>query len=342
MLEIYAGLMRLLGSKDLLPGGFGLKYRCTHDIFMVTIEADNILSSVLHIDFIGGIMKKAWIAIILSIVLLLGACGAGLDISANATPTPTVVMPGGGDGKATSGPTGDETPEPTRSRSLYDPSIFVIEASGEWTQELEAGYVINYICELYLHKIDANDNRAVAGSYEGCFWMNMTSDTSEYIDNMFGDLPIDISFDVGGEAVADNLAISLNTTDDKAWVDYSIPGTDGNPLPLTRDTPVGKGSFVAVAKNVYLEAHASGAQGEKVDYSDASSDDLVDVNYVIHVQPDDMESGGSREVVIYIWGDGWSVTLNGTMRRLSGYPEDVSDYLNSSDYTDSAWSHFQE
>lgn len=105
--------------------------------------------------------------------------------------------------------------------------------------------------------------------------------------------------------------------------------------------PVGKGSFVAVAKNVYLEAHARGAQGETADYSGAGEEDLVDVNYVIHVQPDAAESDSQREVIIELGGEGFRTTLNGVLRRLPGCPEDVSDHLNSSDYQDSAWRHLQ-
>ncbi len=309
-------------------------------------------------------MKKIIAAISLCLVLLLWGCGSQSDQPATSTPTlapsatlgaegqeqsnppegevtptptPAAVVPSA----PTSEPTDAPTVAPTATRSLYDPSIFVIEASGTWQTELAPGYYANNECELYLHKIDANDNRAVAGSYQGVFWMKTTLDAGEFIDDMLGDAPVDVSFDAGAEAVADNLALSLNTTDDKAWTDYSIPGEDGNPLPLSRDMPVGKGSFVAVAKNVYLEAHASGVQGESVDYSDAGEEDLVDVNYVIHVQPDAAESGGQREVIIELSGEGFCVTLNGVLRRLSGYPEDVSDYLNSSDYQDSAWRHLQ-
>jgi hypothetical protein len=46
--------------------------------------------------------------------------------------------------------------------------------------------------------------------------------------------------------------------------------------------------------------------------------------------------------VISLSGEGFSVTLDGTMRRIPGYPEDVSDYLNSQDYQNSAWKHLQE
>jgi hypothetical protein len=125
-------------------------------------------------------------------------------------------------------------------------------------------------------------------------------------------------------------------------VDYSIPGEDGNPLPLTQITPVAKGSFVTVAKNIYLEAKARGAQGEKVDYSTTEGNGTEsDVTYVIHVQPDSAEANGERTVVFYMTTNGKSVTVEGTMRRLPGYPEDVDKYLNSQEYHDNAFKHME-
>jgi len=37
-----------------------------------------------------------------------------------------------------------------------------------------------------------------------------------------------------------------------------------------------------------------------------------------------------------------SITMNGTMRRLPGYREDVSDYLNSKEYQQAAQKHTSE
>ncbi len=290
-------------------------------------------------------MKKIFVIIILCLILLLGACsGAPADNNASATPTPTPSsLPIGAPDQPQSSDAPAPSAAPAQSKSkLYDPSIFIIEASGEWQDEIAPKYYANYECDLYLHKIDANDNRAVAGSYQGVFWMKTTLDTSGYISDMLSDVPFDLSLDAGGEAVSDNLSISLNTTDDKAWTNYSILDEAGNSLPLTQDTPVGKGSFVVVSKSVYLEAHGKGAQGETVDYSNAGGGDLIDVNYVIHVEPDNMESSGQRKVVISLSGEGFNVTLNGTMRRIPGYPEDVSDYLNSQEYQSAAQGHLQE
>ncbi len=290
-------------------------------------------------------MKKMVFACFICVAMVLVACtdNALKEQAAVPAPTPTASPVSAGGANQTAAPTEPaNTPAATKSRSrLYDPSIFVIEASGSWQEELAPEYYANYECEIYLHKIDQNDNRQVKGSYEGIFWMNVKLDAVGFIKDMLGDVPADISFDAGGEAVCDNLAVFISAEDDKAWVNYTINGEDGQPLTLTQDTPVAKGSFVAVSKSVYLEAHASGAQGEKVDYSDASDGDLIDVNFVIHVQPDSMENGTERKVTINLSGEGWSKTIEGVMRRLPGYPEDVEKYYNSSAYQNSARRHLE-
>lgn len=294
-------------------------------------------------------MKRMLMILLMAALLFLSACGKNAAASPLAqapspTPSPTLDsgssnLPGG-----TSKPSqtdGAQTPAPTgeKKSDLYDPSIFIIQASGNWKDEIAKGYFANYECEIYLHKIDSNNNRVSSGSYQGFFWMNMELDTEEFIQDMLKDVPVEAQFNAGGEAICDNLGISLSTEDDKAWVDYSILDDNGNPLPLTRDTPVAKGSFVAVSKGVYLDAMARGAQGEKVDYQANSDGDTIDVNYVIHVQPDASESGNERKVVIHLSIDGTNVTLNGTMKRISGYPEDVLDYANSNQYQDSLQKH---
>ena len=244
-------------------------------------------------------MKRIVTVLLFCLIFLLSACSTSKE---EVTDTPLVDIPTATfeanlpvDLPTSKPPEPTQQPQATESKNKpYDPSIFIIEASGSWRDEIATGYFADYEVEIYLHKIDANDNRAVAGSYEGVFWMKTTLDTAEFAKNLLGDVPVELNFDAGGEAVSDNLAISLNTSDDKAWTDYSITGENGEALPLTQDTPVARGSFVAVAKTIYLEAHASGAQGEKVDYSSSEgSGDVIDVNYIIHVQPDSLESGGS-------------------------------------------------
>ena len=272
----------------------------------------------------------------LAVLLILTACGK--DAAApGATPTPTPVsaqktedpsLPGNG-GQNTAPPAETAPPKATddpRKSNLYDPSIFVIEASGTWQQELEKGYYANFEAEIYLDKVDSNNNRVVAGAYQGFCWINMTLDTTEFIDDMLKDVPMVLTFDAGGESICDNLGIYLSAEDDKAWVDYNILDADGKPLPLTRDTPVAKGSFVTVTKYVYLEAHGYDTQGMTLDYSDSGSSGEVDINYIIHVEPDAMESNAVRNAKIHLFGEGFSTVLNGTLKRLAGYPEDVAKY----------------
>ena len=47
-------------------------------------------------------------------------------------------------------PDDPEPDEPGKRSTTYEPSIFVIEASGSWQHELDAGLKVNYECELYL------------------------------------------------------------------------------------------------------------------------------------------------------------------------------------------------
>lgn len=88
-------------------------------------------------------------------------------------------------------------------RNLYDPSIFVIEASGSWRQELAPGYFADYECELYVDKFDANDNRSASGLYTGVFWMKTSVDAADYLKDFLKDLPVEMDFAAGGEGVCD-------------------------------------------------------------------------------------------------------------------------------------------
>lgn len=63
----------------------------------------------------------------------------------------TLILPGG-PGQSEEGDTipEDELPEESQTKSaIYPPSIFVIEASGKWRQELAPGYYADYECEFY-------------------------------------------------------------------------------------------------------------------------------------------------------------------------------------------------
>ena len=285
-------------------------------------------------------MKRSYATVLLLMVLLLmvSACSGGREAGGQkanglaVSPTPTL-LPGGvpnGSPEATAMPTPAATQE--QKSKLYDPSIFVIEASGDWQEEVAPSYFVNYHVDIYLQKIDQNDNRRTEGSYDGVFYMNMQLDANGFFSEMIGDAPFEMQFNGGGEAVADNLALSLNTPDDKAWTDYSILDENGNPLPLTQDTPVSKGSFVVMSRNIYIAAHGRG-ESVTLDYEDAKSQgNAFDVNYVIHAAPDTAESGNTRKVTILISGEGFSHTIEGTMRRLPGYLEDVNDYFNSPEY----------
>lgn len=291
-------------------------------------------------------MKKLML-VLLAALLVLSACNSNssdnrLTASPTPTPTPGLVIGNGGAGRKPGSTAGVATPaatdstataEPTKTSALCDPSIYVIEASGTWQQEMAEGYYANGECEIYLHKIDSNDNRVSSGAYTGVFWMNVTLDADEFIKDMLKNAPFTLDFAVGGEAVCDDFGIYLSTQDDKAWVNYNIPDANSNSLPLTSETPVDKGSFATVSKAVYLNAKGRGSQGFKLDYSDVSEGDIMDIDYVVHMQPDSMESNGQREVTFYFtMPDGYSFTIKGTMTRLPGYPEDVAKYTSSGEY----------
>lgn len=297
-------------------------------------------------------MKKTLMLFMLAVLLLLTACGK--DAAApGATPTPTPVaaqktgdpsLPGNG-GQNTAPPAETAPPKATeeaRKSNLYDPSIYVIEASGTWQEELEKGYYANFEAEIYLDKVDSNNNRVVAGAYQGFCWINVKLDAAEWIEDMLKDVPMEMTFDAGGESICDNLGIFLSAEDDKAWVDYTILDDEGKPLPLTQDTPVAKGSFVTVGKEAYVDAKVRGAQGEKVDYANTASGGEVDVNYVIHVEPDSMEQGAVRNVKIHLFGEGFSTVLDGTLKRLAGYPDDVAKYATDAPYQQALNKHLGE
>ncbi|MEI6100587.1 MAG: hypothetical protein WCP73_02005 [Eubacteriales bacterium] len=55
-----------------------------------------------------------------------------------------------------------------------------------------------------------------------------------------------------------------------------------------------------------------------------------------YVQPDSAETEGQRQVV-NLSGENFNKTINGVMKHLAGTIEDVSKYLNSGEYRNSAW-----
>lgn len=295
-------------------------------------------------------MKRVILVIIFCLIFILSACGKKEKVAVEAEPvvkpnaTATLEVNPSDKQPTPKPPEPTQIPEATLSPNKpYDPSIFIIKGSGTWRDELAPEYFADYEIEFYFHKIDPNDNRRVAGTYEGIIWMKTKLDTSGYAAKVVGDAPVVVSFDAEAEAIRDNLPISLNTTDDKGWVDYSILGEDGQPLSLSQENPVGRGSFVMVAKSVYLEAHGSGVQGERVDYSTMEgTGDAIDVNYVIHVQRNDQEINGQRKVIFNVSGEGFNKNIEGILIRIPGYPEDVSDYLNSPEFENSTWKRARE
>ena len=66
------------------------------------------------------------------------------------------------------------------------------------------------------------------------------------------------------------------------------------------------------------------------------------MNFVIHIDPDSKEQGTTRKVIINISGANFSKTVEGVMKRLPGYTEDVIKYHDSSEYKNSAWEHAAE
>lgn len=192
---------------------------------------------------------------LLSIILILfcGACAKPFGSHAPASSAPAATSgisavvahgaPEGEDGtpyEAEDGqPAGTQSTQGKINR-LYDPSIYVIEASDAWRQEVAEGYWADYECKLYLEKVDANDNRSSDGSYSGFFWLGMNLDAGGYISEMLGDVPVEMDFNAGGEGICDNLVITLQARDIWERESYAIPFADGTTHPPKQDVPVDK------------------------------------------------------------------------------------------------------
>ena len=210
--------------------------------------------------------------------------------------------------------------------ALYDPSIFIIEAKGTWRQELAEGYYADYECELYLDKIDSNNNRVADGLYGGAFWLSTKLELSDYLKKLMKKTKVKMDFAAGGEGICDNLSVNLLAEYGREpWQGYGIPGEDGETQP-PEDALVARGSFIAVAKEAYLNIRASGSQGESVEHSDSRAAD-AEISYVIHVEADPASQAAERKVTIYLYTpEGMAATLEGVWRRIPGYPEDVLKY----------------
>jgi len=282
-------------------------------------------------------MKTAKLIITLAAVTLLcAACALQDKPEPSPSATPALSAGAAADAKGGSAQVKDEQPQDEaaedENNKLYDPSIYVIEASGEWRQEVADGYYADYIGELYLHKLDSSDNRSSSGTYTGFFWMKMQLDAADYIKDMLGNVPMNMDFDAGGEGICDNLAVHLKTRDIWEREQYALPLAGDETLVPAEDVPVDKGSFIVVAKQAYLNARATGKQGETLEYSGSAAQD-VELSYIIHMQPDKYEEGAERKVTIHLSdGQGMSAMLFGTMRRLPGYPDDVAKYTQDAPY----------
>ncbi len=287
------------------------------------------------------------LALILAMILLCGACAQTHEPnSPSPSTTPDIFLGAAGEENSDQGETDiqqqpDDHVTQDKNNRLYDPSIYVIEASGAWHQEITDGYYADYECELYLHKVDSNDNRSSAGVYTGFFWLNMTLDTGGFVDSMLGDVPVDMGFAAGGEGICDNIGFSLTTRDEWERSGYAIPLMAGGEIVPAEDVLMDKGSLIVVAKQVYLDAVASGIQGETVEHHDSQATD-VELSYVVHMQPDAYEQDVERGVTIYFSdGQGMSFTIFGTMRRLPGYPDDVLQYTQDAPYQEALNQHLE-
>ncbi len=315
----------------------------------------------------GGIFMERMMTLrrIFCVVLVLAVCCTALaacaqqpaqptvspspSLSATPSPSAEATTPGaqggtqgGVPGEAPGEQLADATSDQGKNDRLYDPSIYVIEATGQWRQEIAEGYWVDYECEFYLDKIDANDNRSSAGAYSGFFWMGMKLDAGDYLQDFLKDVPVDMSFNAGGEGICDNLVFSLNTREDWERDSYALPMLDGATLSPKIDVPVDKGSFIVVATQAYLNAKATGKQGETLEHADDKTED-VEISYIIHMQPDKYEKGTERNVSIYLSdGKGLSTMIFGKMHRLPGYPDDVTQYTQDAPYQKALDKHLQQ
>lgn len=224
--------------------------------------------------------------------------------------------------------------------ALYDPSIFVIEASGTWRQELAPGYYADYEVEVYLDKVDANDNRSATGSYTGICWIGVTIDASEYFDTYLKGTPVNINFVVSAEGICDNLVMTiLDGYERDPQADYSLPGGDEP----SKDVLADKGSFIASGTKGYLSANVYDSQGSNFNYEDSKAGGEVDFQYVIQIEADPDNTAQERDVIIHLTSaDGINMTLEGKWYRLPGYPDDIMEYINSAKHQEFLDKHGQQ
>ena len=222
----------------------------------------------------------------------------------------------------------NQSQEAQEKSTLYPPSIFVIEASGTWRQELAPGYYADYECEFYADKLDETDNQSASGQYTGVFWMKTELEADEYLKELLKNVPVEMQFDAGGEGVCDffNVVLMNGFERDSTGGNYAIPDGQGGTLTPAGEVLAARGSFVAEALEAYLEVRASGAAGETIEHQDTQSES-TEIDFILHVEPDPDFTALERKVTLYLsTAEGMSVTLDGVLRRMPGYSEDLKAY----------------
>ncbi len=264
-------------------------------------------------------MKK--ILILFLVILLINICTACNKEEEEKFPDFSVNSQNGSEEKTHT----EKSSAETIKKSIYDPGIFVIEAAGTWQQEFAEGYYADYECELYLDKFDANDNRSASGFYTGVFWMKTKLNIDEYLKDFLKNVHVEMDFATGGEGICDNLTMHLlDGYQRDSFKDFSIPG--GNEP--HKDALAGEGSFIAVGKDAYLNIYAQGAGRESLQHNDSSVSG-EEISYVIQIEPDLSKTSDELKVTIHLSnGEGMNATIEGTWKRLPGYPEDRIKYAN--------------
>ncbi len=300
-------------------------------------------------------MKKILLLLLFMLLLLFSASCSGKTDRPPTTPSSTKVedeeeaadlipvRPGSSSSaeEASSDETGDRAKDQSADQtkeqasednqtksSLYPPSIFVIEASGSWRQELAPGYYANYECEFYADKLDEADNQSASGQYTGVFWMKTELEADDYLKELLKNVPMDMQFDAGGEGVCDffNVLLMNGFERDAAGGNYSIPDGQGGVLTPAGEVLAARGSFLAEATEAYLEAKARGVAGETIEHKDTRSES-TEIHFILHVEPDPEYTALERKVTLYLSTDqGMSATIDGILHRMPGYSEDLKAY----------------
>ena len=273
-------------------------------------------------------MKKVVLSILaITLLLLLSSCGIVLkeDDEDNS-----IILPGGpSKGSETDEPSDKKAEDESEHKStIYPPSIFAIEASGTCRQELAPGYYADYECEFYADKLDETTNQSASGQYTGVFWMKTTIDTGEYLKELLKNVPVEMSFDAGGEGICDYINVIVMNGFERESIggNYVISDESGAEITPSSDTLAARGSFTAELIDAYLDAKAQGAAGEKLEHND-NKGESTEIDFIIHIEPDPDFTATKRKVKLYFsMSGGMQITLEGVLHRLPGYSEDLKAY----------------